>query len=234
MYFVARAEADAVLAALPDAKWRLVFALARYGGLRCPSEIVRLTWADIAWDRQRFTVHASKTEHHADGGIRIVPIFPELLGYLQEAFDAAEPGEVHCCPQYPMRFAGQMYGKIVRKAIKAAGVKPWPKLFQNCRSTRETELANQFPVQVVCDWIGNSPQVAARHYLQTTEDHFTQAIRGAEEAAQKTAQQVTELVRNIENRQDGNPGSQNTSPDFASVHCKEVGATGLEPVTSTL
>ena len=35
-YFVSRAEADKVLAACPDAQWKLIFALARYGGLRVP------------------------------------------------------------------------------------------------------------------------------------------------------------------------------------------------------
>ena len=51
-------------------------------------------------------------------------------------------------------------------------MQPWPKLFQNLRSTRETELADQFPIQVVCEWIGNTEAVAAKHYLQVTEDHF--------------------------------------------------------------
>ena len=93
-----REETEAVLNALPDASWRLAFALCRYGGLRCPSELVRLTWADVSWDRARFTVHASKTEHHADAGIRVVPIFAELQPYFREAFEAADPGEVTCCP----------------------------------------------------------------------------------------------------------------------------------------
>ena len=56
-----------------------------------------------------------------------------------------------------------------------AGLKPWPKLFQNCRSTRETELAEEFPLHVVCGWLGNSPKVATLHYLQTTSIHFETA-----------------------------------------------------------
>ena len=51
----------------------------------------------------------------------------------------------------------------------------WPKLFQNFRSTHETELAEQYPVQVVCVWIGNSPVVAAKHYLQVHDEHFLKA-----------------------------------------------------------
>jgi hypothetical protein len=36
-YFISREEAEAVLDACPDAQWRLVFALCRYGGLRSGS-----------------------------------------------------------------------------------------------------------------------------------------------------------------------------------------------------
>ena len=41
-HFVTHQEAAAVLAACPDAEWRLIFALCRYGGLRCPSEVLAL------------------------------------------------------------------------------------------------------------------------------------------------------------------------------------------------
>ena len=66
--------------------------------------------------------------------------------------------------------------------IWAAGLKEWPKLFQNLRSSRETELAEEFPPHVVCQWIGNSQPVAAKHYLQVTDEHFQQASEGGDEA----------------------------------------------------
>lgn len=40
-HFVTEADARLILESLPDAKWRLLFVLARWGGLRVPSEIVR-------------------------------------------------------------------------------------------------------------------------------------------------------------------------------------------------
>ena len=49
----------------------------------------------------------------------------------------------------------------------------------NERITRKTEVADDFPIQVVCDWIGNTEAVAAKHYLQVTEDHFTKALQNA-------------------------------------------------------
>ena len=39
-YFVSRGEAGKVLEACPDSQRRLLFALCRYGGLRCPSEVL--------------------------------------------------------------------------------------------------------------------------------------------------------------------------------------------------
>jgi hypothetical protein len=44
----------------------------------------------------------------------------------------------------------------LNRIIERAGIKTWPKPFQNFRSTRETELAETFPLKVVCEWIGNS------------------------------------------------------------------------------
>jgi hypothetical protein len=64
---------------------------------------------------------------------------------------------------------------------------PWPKLFQNLRSTRETELAEDDPIHVVCAWVGNTQAVATKHYLQVTDEHFDRAAQ-ADERAQKRAQ----------------------------------------------
>lgn len=63
-YFVSRADADKVLAACPDSPWRLIFALSRFGGLRCPSEHLALTWGDVDWERGRMRVPSPKTAHH--------------------------------------------------------------------------------------------------------------------------------------------------------------------------
>ena len=64
-------------------------------------------------------------------------------------------------------------------------VDPWPKPFQNLRSTRETELVEEFPVHVVVKWLGNSAAVARRHYLQTTEKHFVRAEFGPPDTKNK-------------------------------------------------
>jgi hypothetical protein len=52
-------------------------------------------------------------------------------------------------------------------------------LFQNCRSTRETELfkITGGNVKAVCAWIGNSPEVAMKHYAQVTEADMKEAAK---------------------------------------------------------
>jgi len=54
--FIDGEQAKAILEACPDQEWRVIFALARYAGLRCPSEVLEVRWSDIVWDRKRFKV----------------------------------------------------------------------------------------------------------------------------------------------------------------------------------
>ena len=180
-YFVSREESEAVLQACPDAEWRLIFALARFGGLRVPSEILPLQWGDVNWEKSRFIVHSPKTERHNGKGTRVVPIFPELLPYLRDSFEQAKPGQVHLMTRH--RSSNTNLRTHLLRIIGRAGLAPWPKLFVNLRSTRETELVEEFPVHVVTAWLGNSPDIARKHYLQLTEEHFERAVGGAERNA---------------------------------------------------
>jgi integrase len=177
LYFVSRSEAEKVLAACPDTQWRLIFALSRYGGLRCPSEHLALRWGDVDWANSRMTVRSPKTEHHEGKASRLVPIFPELLPHLQQAFDEAEPGTEYVITRCRDCRDGSVNLRTgLERIIIRAGLQPWPKLFHNLRSTRQTELAERYPLHVVCAWIGNSSAIAAKHYLQVTDEHFAMAI----------------------------------------------------------
>lgn len=164
----------AVLDACPDAEWRLIVALSRFAGLRCPSEHLVLTWEDVNWERMRFRCDSPKT------GPRVVPIFAELEPFLREAFELAAPGQVHVVTRN--RGDGRMGNALttnwstqLKRIIKRAGVAPWPKLTHNLRASCQTDLANRFPAHVVCGWLGNSEAVAQKHYLQTTEEHYRSA-----------------------------------------------------------
>jgi integrase len=197
-YFITQAEAQKVIDNCPDAQWRLLFALCRYGGLRCPSEILGLTWQDINWAEGKMLVRSPKTEHHPGHESRLVPLFPELVPYLREAFEQAEEGTLFVITRY--RNTGVNLRTALTKIIRQAGLKPWPKLFQNLRSTRETELNEDWPEHKVCKWIGHSKAIAREHYLQITDDDFKRAAgivdsdnEGTEKAAQNRAHQRDKL-----------------------------------------
>jgi len=183
MFFIARDVADKVIDACPDAQWKLLFALSRYGGLRCPSEHLALKWGDITWNTVdetgkprgdgRIRVPSCKTEHHAGGDHRFIPLFPELEPYLQAVFDEAEIGAEYVITRW--RGTNSNLRTELLRIMARAGVKPWPKLFHNLRATRQTELVETYPLHVVCAWIGNSQDVAKDHYLQVTDAHFATA-----------------------------------------------------------
>ena len=237
------------MAACPDWQWRLLFALSRYGGLRCPSEHLALTWDDIDWARSRMLVRSPKTEHHVGGESRWVPIFPELRPYIDEAWAAAPKSSVYLITRY--REATVNLRTHLLRIIRRAGLKPWPKLLHNLRATRETELAESFPMHVVCAWIGNSQLVAKEHYLQVTDAHFEAAvISGCDcrnlperveterpfkpDVAQKAAQQA---AARSSTALDCAPTESANTREYCNSRAlvgMEVGAEGLEPPTSTL
>ncbi len=170
--FITEADAQRVLQACPDVEWRLMFALSRWGALRCPSETLALKWQDVDFANGVLHVHASKTEHHEHGGDRVVPIFVELRPLLQEAFEAAEDGAVYVISRHREHSnLGVRLGRIVRQA----GLTPWPKIWHNLRASRCTELQREFPNHVVTKWCGHTEGVAEQSYWMTTEGDFAKA-----------------------------------------------------------
>ncbi len=172
--FVDREVIDRVLSGCANADWRLLVALCRYGGVR-PSEACNLRWEHVDWDRRVLRIHCGKTQHHAGREWREVPIFPEIASLLQDSWEAAEPGEVMVLRD--LRSTRNLR-KPFQDLLRRIGVEPWPKPFQNLRSTRETELAHTFPEHVVCAWLGNTGRVAREHYLQVTEADVRRAVAG--------------------------------------------------------
>ena len=246
--FVTEPESQRILNACPNAEWRLLFSLCRYGGLRCPSEVLALKWDDIIWDASRIVVTSPKTEHHKGHENRVIPLFPELLKPLMEVQEQAAERTVHVIMRY--RSSNQNLRTELNRIITRAGIVPWPKPFQNLRSTRETELMETYPAHVVCRWIGNSEAVAKKHYLQVTDAHFEKAAvpKPAELVAisePETAQIPRETVaiqvanepcktpRNATNAKKQNPEKLNvlrgSADGFVSLRDQEITRPGLEP-----
>lgn len=174
-FYVSREATEKIIAACPDAEWRLIVALARYGGLRTPSETFALTWADVDWERNRIRIPSPKTACHAGRESRMLPLFPELRPHLEAVFDEAKPGTIHVIAKH--RIASANLRTTLERICNRAGVELWQRAFQNMRATRETELTQEHPLHVVVAWLGNSAPIAARHYLQVTDADFDRAAK---------------------------------------------------------
>ena len=179
------------------------------------SETLLLTWSDIDWDLVKMLIRSPKTAHHSGRESRFVPIFPGPRPYLMAAFDEAGPGTTFVVTRY--RKAGLNLRTHLMRIIAKAGLKPWPKLFQNLRATRETELVEQWP-----------EHIARKHYLQATSEHFEQAaqICTQQGAAKGCNEQET-------HPQDGDENAvlPLVTADCKSLQDKGVGRGGLEPPT---
>lgn len=168
----------AVIDQMPCDEYRAILALARIAGMRVPSEPLALEWSHINWEAGTMAIHATKT------GLRTCPIFEDLRPYIERLWDRA--GE---SPFVISRYRNtvQCMASIVTRAIGRAGVPLWPKLFQNLRASAETDLMEKYPLHVVCQWIGNSPRIAAKHYLMVTKAHIEQATGARKSAANAAA-----------------------------------------------
>lgn len=116
----------------------------------------------------------------------------------------------------------------MNRILDRAGVTAWPRLFHNLRASCQTDWQARFPLADVCRWIGNSPDVAARHYLTARDENFAAATRSSEPATQARPSNPT----------GPNPtprsGPENADLVAAGVPCnavgeEKVGAGGFEP-----
>ena len=221
LFFVSISDAQKILKACPDADWRLIFTLCRWGGLRCPSEVLNLKWNDVLWDQSKIRIPAEgKT------GARLCPIFPEMMVALRESWESAPDGAIYCVQRYRGGDTNlrTQFGRI----LDAAGVNAWPRLFHNLRSTRRTELQERFPDHVLNEWLGHSSKVAAKHYLQVTEQHWSEAS-GFDSL---TSSLVRGTVSTLADPQDVKKPSDLLGSDGNRVTLRaiQVTPTGVEPV----
>lgn len=77
-----------------------------------------------------------------------VPIFPELLHWLREDWEYAPAGAVYVVDEKIRKSATGPNGwrncnlrQQFERIVERAGLKRWPRLFHNLRSSRQTELA---------------------------------------------------------------------------------------------
>ena len=175
-YYVTPSEAVQVLEACPNLEWRVLFALCRYGGLRCPSETHAVTWRDVDWENRRLHVYGKKTGKH-----REMPVVPKLYRILSEAFEMAADGA-----EQIVTLSTNNLHRTLEKILERAGVERWGDLFQALRASCETQLSETCPGHAIASWLGHSRKVSRKHYLMVSDEIFAMATsekNAAESAA---------------------------------------------------
>jgi hypothetical protein len=59
------------------------------------------------------------------------------------------------------------------RLLRRAGVSGWPRLLHSTRASRRTEFEREFPIHVVCSWLGNSRRIAKQSHFLVTKDDFS-------------------------------------------------------------
>jgi integrase len=178
-YVTLEATQQLIDAADPD--WQLIVALVRHAGLRCPSEVLSLEWRNVDWELGRMVVSSPKGERHGKP-TRKVPLFKELRPYLEAAWAAAPDGAVYVLPERYRNAANKATGwrncnlrTQFERIIERAGLEKWPRLFHAMRSSCESDLVKRHPLHIAARWLGNTPRIAEKHYLITSDSDFDEA-----------------------------------------------------------
>lgn len=155
--------------ACPSSQWRALFALCAWGGLR-RGEALRMTWADVQWDRHRLFVGlpADKTDEDTKHRERFTLLCPELEAALREVYEAAGARSKGPCDGIEL---GDLHRRA-REIIRRAGMVPWEDPFHALRRWRVSTWKLRYPAPVVDEWCGHSADVSEEHYFNVTDSTF--------------------------------------------------------------
>ncbi len=183
--YVSQEHAELILSKIASEECRLAFLLARWAGLRVPSEIVTMQWTHIDWENNTITIHSLKGEKHQHRKTRLIPLFPKLVQPLTEASEQAPLKSIYVLNRYRTS-ANRVLRSHLLAAIKAANLTAWPKLWVNLRASCRTDLEESFPTHVCDSWLGHSDKVASKHYKRVTPEHFKEAVRAVAGAVKES------------------------------------------------
>jgi integrase len=173
--FIPLAVFHRVLETVRNPEWRTLLVLARYGGLRIPSEIHRLMWIDIRWATKEICIQKAKTEP------RVCPLFAPIereLRNLRESLEGAGIETPFVFGRWGSLTASSNLRAGLDRIVRRAGCDPWPRSFHNLRASRCTELIYEkgFTHKEVAKYMGNSPAVIMEHYEVERQEHLKKIL----------------------------------------------------------
>jgi hypothetical protein len=187
-HYVERATITKILEKCNDDRDRLIIVLARFGGLRIPSEIQKLRFCD-------FTETVIKIHEDTKTGSREVPLFREIREIFSRL--SGEPQELIFSGRY-----GQAWypWQMLSDCIERSGVERWSKLYNNLRSSCITDLDGiGYPEKVLDAVFGNSAEVRKLHYVQLQKDKAYKKLLADNELFNTSLQNGDNVTRIMEN-----------------------------------
>ena len=189
-----------VLDVIPSAEWRAVVVFARFAGMRVQSELRLLRWSDIQWNANRFVVRSPKTK-----SVRRVPIFPEIKQALEDLLPITGDSEFVLGRRLKTK---NNWGTPLMKMVVRAGIPSWSAVFNSLRASGEIDIARTYGLQCATEWVGNSVQVALKHYVRSTDADFERAANQASNLADKKTHNSTHTTAETDPKQ---PETANTT-----------------------
>lgn len=181
-HYVNPEDTERLLNACPSTQWKLLIGLARYAGVRVPSEAFAVTWSMIDWDKRAIRIPSKKTRRYSES--RVCPIIPELMAILEKGWDEAPDGATTI-----LTLSNANVRRKFPDIIKLAGLNAWEDIFQTLRRSCETHLvALGHPAHAVASWLGHSQKVSNDHYLMVTSEAFQQATIIKSESVERPLQ----------------------------------------------
>lgn len=155
-------------------EWAVMCALARYQGLRVPSESRALRWSDVDFKNQMIHITAQKTKSERD-----MPLFKNTMSILKRLQENQERAGTFNDSPFVLRTVRMVTnpGTTFKKIVQRAGVEDYPKPFQNLRASAATDVYNMYGTMAESRWIGHGAAIAEGHYLMVAPGTLERAKR---------------------------------------------------------
>lgn len=169
-------------------------------------------------------------------------IFPEIKQALEDLLPITGDSEFVLGRRLKTK---NNWGTPLMKMVVRAGIPSWSAVFNSLRASGEIDIARTYGLQCATEWVGNSVQVALKHYVRSTDADFERASNpipnfgplGGPEPARSNANQ-DELVRSVvQSSESANPEElkkPNKKRAFGeNSEARSMVPTGLEPKFAT-
>jgi len=236
---------ERIIEAASPLQWKTLIAIVRWTGCRI-EEATLLKWDDILWDVERINMPSPKTAHK-DKPRRIIPLDSRLEPYLSNAFEVAEDGAVYVVEgiaglpkknrPWHKRNTKNLRTQFLR-IVRASGVEPWSKPWQNLRVTREHEMLRLegHPAHCVHAWIGHTGATYSEHYdagVQESDFLAYKSRTGRPDAGQQGGASAR-TSDGLKEQQKKKPGFQAGAAVCSQPENGLAPPVGLEPTTQRL